>query len=110
MISTETVILFSKEQTGVDDFNSPVYKEKKIKVDGVVVGSPTFEEQVSALNLAGKHLAFVLGIPKGDKNDWEDSDVLIRGRRFHTYGPVLEQNEANVPLRWNKQVRVELYE
>ncbi|MBP2057010.1 hypothetical protein J2Z60_000172 [Lactobacillus colini] len=110
MIATETVILITKIQTGVDDFNAPVYQEEKIKVDDVVVGSPTFEEQVSDLNLTGKHLTFILGIPKGDKNKWEDSEVLIRGHRFQTYGPVLEQTEANVPLRWNKQVKVELYE
>lgn len=110
MIATETVVLLTKSKTGVDEFGAPIYATAKTPVSKVIVGSPTFEEQVSDLNLTGKHLAFVLGIPKGDHNDWEDATILIRGKKFRSYGPVLEQTEANVPLSWNKQVRVERYE
>jgi len=110
MIATETVKLITHKQTGTDEFNAPIYEDVEIPVSGVVVGSPTFDQQVSELNLTGKHLAFVLGIPKGDINNWEDSAVIIRGKKFKTYGPTLEQTPANVPLRWNKQVKVELYE
>lgn len=110
MIATETVTLLTKKENGVDDFNAPIYEDVAIEVPNVIVGSPTFEDQVSDLNLSGKHLAFILGIPKGDTHDWEDSEIIIRGQKFKSYGAVLEQTEANVPLRWNKQVRVERYE
>lgn len=109
MIATETVILINHKQAGVDEFNAPTYENVQKAISDVIVGSPTFDQQVTEFNLSGKRLAFILGIPKGDKNDWEDSTVLIRGKKFKTYGPPLEQTEANVPLRWNKQVKVERF-
>lgn len=110
MIKGETVILIDKIQTGVDPFGVPTYDEVEIKVDNVILGSPTFESASADLQLYGKKLAYTLGIPKTDINVWEDKTVLIRGKRFRTYGFTLEQTSANVPGKWNKQVKVERYE
>lgn len=109
MIKGETVILIEKTENGVDPFGKPTYTETWVNVDNVVVGSPSFEAAVAELNLTGKRLAFVLGIPKGDTHNWVDTDVVIRGQKFRTYGFPLTQTEENVPTRWNTQVKVEAY-
>jgi len=110
MIKGETVILIEKTETGVDAFGIPIYTETETVVDNVLIGSPTFDAAVSELNLTGKKLAFTLGIPKGDEHEWTDTTVIIRGQKFKTYGFPLTQTAANVPGRWNTQVKVEAYE
>lgn len=110
MIKGETVILKEKTQSGFDPFGKPIYIETDVEVNNVVVGSPTFEAAVSELNLTGKRLAFILGIPKGDTHNWKDVIVSIRGELFRSYGFPMTQTEANVPGKWNTQVKVEKYE
>lgn len=110
MIATETVILIKKEKTGVDEFNVPVFSLTEIPVKNVVVGSPSFDLAVNELNLTGKRLAFILGIPKGDTHNWADTTVIIRGQKFRTYGMPMLQTNDNVPGPWNLQVKVEKYE
>lgn len=110
MIKGETIKLISKVSSGVDAFGATTYTETEITVNNVLLGSPTFDAVTSDLELYGKRLAFVLGIPKGDTNNWKDTEVIIRGERFRTYGYPLTQTEANVPGIWNTQVKVERYE
>ena len=110
MIKGETVILIDKIQTGTDPFGAPIYDESEIEIKNVIVGSPTFDSATADLQLYGKKLAFTLGIPKGDNHEWKDRNVIIRGQKFRTYGFPLEQTSANVPGKWNKQVKVERYE
>lgn len=110
MIKGETVVLIERTQTGTDPFDKPIYSTNEAAVDNVVVGSPTFEAAVEELNVNGKRIAYVLGIPKGDTHNWKDTDVYIRGEKFKTYGFPLTQTEENVPGPWNTQVKVERYE
>lgn len=110
MIKGETVILIKRTQTGTDDFGAPEYAETQESVYNVLIGTPSFEAAIQELNLTGRRLAFILGIPKGDSNEWTNRDVLIRGERFRTYGPPMTQTSANVPGPWNTQVKVERYE
>lgn len=110
MIKTETVVLREKTKNGVDAFGADVYTINDVYINDVIVGTPTFEAQATDLNLNGKRLAFVLGIPKGDNHEWKDTTVLIRGEEYRTYGFPMTQTEQNVPLRWNMQVKVERYE
>lgn len=110
MIKGETVVLFVKTQSGTDGFGVPTYTTTQESIGNVIVGSPSFETAIQELNLTGRRLAFILGIPKGDAHDWEDKDVLIRGEKFRTYGPPLLQTAENVPGPWNLQVKVERYE
>lgn len=109
MIKGETVTLIVKTRSGADAFGQDIFTETQVDVENVIVGSPTFEAAVSELNLTGKKIAFVLGIPKGDTHSWVDTDVLIRGQRFRTFGFPLTQTEENVPTKWNTQVKVEAY-
>lgn len=106
----ETVILLSRTKTGTDPFGADVYTENEVEVKNVIVGTPSTDDITTNLNLYGKQLLFVLGIPKGDKNNWKDAVVIIRGEKYKTYGFPLTQTEENVPGRWNTQVKVVRYE
>lgn len=110
MIKGENVVLMTATQTETDPFGAPIYTESEVVVSDVIVGTPSTEDVTLDLNLLGKRLAFVLGIPKNDTNDWKDKDVIIRGERFKTYGFPLTQTPENVPGKWNTQVKVERYE
>ena len=108
-----SIILIAKEELGRDDTNRPVYSETEITVDDVLVGEPSTEDVTNELNLSGKKVAYVLGIPKGDTNVWTDTDVILPepfGGRFRTIGIPTAGIEENIPLRWNKKVRLERYE
>ena len=110
MIKGETVILIETNKIGVDDFGADVFEEQETEVQDVVIGNPSTDDAITDLNLYGKHIVFVLGIPKGDTHDWKDKTVIIRGDKFKTYGFPLTQTDANVPGKWNTQVKVERYE
>lgn len=103
------VILHVKTMTGTDSLNNPVYSDDTVVVENVLVGEPTTEDIVGSETLYGKRLAFVLGIPKGDSHTWTNTEVEFFGRKFKTFGDVIEAIEANVPTRWHKKVRVERY-
>jgi len=110
MIHGETIILLEDGNPIEDAFGRITYEPIETLVEDVVIGSPSFEASVNELNLTGKRLAFILGIPKGDAHDWKDKEVIIRGEKYRTYGFPLTQTEENVPGRWNTQVKVERYE
>ena len=110
MIKGTVVILIQKVQKGTDSFGAPIYEEKQIPVRDVLVGEPSSDDISNSLSMYGKKLAYTLAIPKGDANDWIDTDVIIFGKRFRTYGMPTEGIESNIPLRWNKKVKVERYE
>lgn len=110
MIKGITVTLYNRTQTGTDDFNAPVYAEAAEAVPNVLVTPTASEEVVSEIQLYGRRSVYELCIPKGDAHDWENRRVSFFGRDFRTFGPVTEYIEANVPLMWNKKVKVEAYE
>lgn len=105
----ETVGLVVKTQTGTDPFGHPIYSEEIVLVNDVLVGQPTSDEIVSTLDLTGKKIAYMLGIPKGDTHVWTDTDVIIWGERFRTIGYPVTGTQANIPLRWGQNVKVERY-
>ena len=104
-----TVVLLDHRQTGVDAFNRPVYEDVEIPVDNVLVGTPSSDDISNELNLSGKQLAYTLGIPKGDDNNWENRTVKFFGKSFKTIGYPVQGIEDMIPLEWNKKVKVELY-
>lgn len=111
MLKGMTVILLSKTQTGTDGFEQPIYSYGTgTEISNVLVGEPTPEERVDELNLSGRKIQYILGIPKGDTHDWEDQIVEFFGKRWRTVGITVEGIEANIPLQWHKKVRVERYE
>lgn len=104
-----TVTLYNRTSDSTDEFNRPIYTETAIAVDNVLVGQPTTDEITDTLNLTGKHLAYVLAIPKGDTNTWTDRTVEFFGEKFRTIGEPTMGIEHLIPLSWNKKVRVERY-
>lgn len=104
------IILHSKMQVGVDEFNAPVYKETAETVSNVLIGEPSTEDITNELQLYGKHLAYTLAIPKGDTRDWSNVTVEFFGQKFKTYGAATEGIASMLPLSWNRKVKVERYE
>lgn len=109
MIKGETVTLYQKTQTGTDDFNRPIYSETAIEVENVFVGVPTTEQITNELNLTGKRLSHILGIPKGDTHNWENVVVEFHGRRWKTFGFAIKGNPDLMPFDWDTNVNVECY-
>ena len=99
-----------KVQTGTDGFNRPIYETTWVTVDNVLIGQPTTEEITDELNLSGKRLDYLLGIPKGDTHDWEDTQVRFFGQTYETIGAPTQGIEDMIPLSWNKKVKVMRYE
>lgn len=109
MIKGIPVTLTIRTKTGVDGFNAPIFAESTVVVDNVVVSPTEQTEIVNDLQLYGKKSVYTLHIPKGDTHNWENTKVVFFGKAWHTFGAVTEYIEANVPLNWNKKVKVELY-
>lgn len=112
MIKGITIQLVKKTEGEPDPIGNPTYTEELINVDNVLVGQPTTDDVTASLQLYGKVVAYYLGIPKGDTNDWVDAEVVLPEPfegRYRTIGYPVAGIEANIPLRWNKQVKVERY-
>lgn len=104
------VILHEKIENGRDPFGVPVFDEIVSEVDNVLVSPSGDNEIVNAMQLYGKHLVYTLGIPKGDKHNWENAEVEFFGRKFRTFGGIEEGQEELVPTPWHKKVKVEVNE
>lgn len=104
-----SVVLYERTLAGHDEFNDPVYIEAPVVVHNVLVGKPSTDDITSTINLYGKNLEYILALPKGDTHNWEDSQIEFFGKKFRSFGSVIEGIEANVPTAWHKQVRVQRY-
>ena len=101
-----SVVLYERVQTGTDAFNDPVYAPTPVTVENVLVGQPTTDEITSSIDLYGTKIEYMLGIPKGDAHDWEDTTVEIFGKPYQTFGATIQGIEENIPTPWHKKVRV----
>jgi len=110
MIKGITVTLHTHAKTGDDDFGQPIFSDTTTTVDNVLVGQASSEAIANDMTIYGKRLAYTLAIPKGDTHTWTDTEVEFFGEKFRTYGDVIQGIEANIPLSWNKQIKVERYE
>lgn len=112
MIKGITIQLITQTLSGHDWAGAPIYEEEAIEVDDVLVGEPSTEDVTQALDLYGKHVQYTLAIPKGDTNEWADKKVILPepfAGTYQTIGYPTAGIEANIPLRWNKKVKVERY-
>lgn len=109
LLKGKTIILYEKVQTGTDAFNAPTYTEISVEVENVLICPASTEAITDGLQLHGKHAVYELCIPKGDTNDWENRTVEFFGEKWHTFGVPLEWIEENIPLPWNRKVKVERY-
>lgn len=123
-----TIFLVQKVQIGVDDFGMPVYAQGSYPsndrhpaddyypggetleaVNDCLVGQPSADDLSTTLALYGKKIAYTVGIPKGDTHNWVDAEVEIWGERFRTIGYPETGIQANIPLRWGQNIKVERY-
>lgn len=102
-----SVVLHVLTPNGVDAFNNPVFTDATVTVDNVLIGQPTTEEISSSIELYGKKIEYMLGIPKGDTHDWEDTMVEFWGQTYRTFGMTIQGIEENIPTPWHRKVRVE---
>lgn len=112
MIKGITVTLNCKTQTGTDALNKPIYEITTATVDDVLVGEPTTDEIANTMALYGKEVKYTLAIPKGDTNTWVDTEVILPdpfAGTYKTIGYPTAGIEANIPLKWNKKVKIERY-
>lgn len=110
MIKGIDVILYNKTQTGTDALGVPIYTETPVTVHDVLVAPVSNNDITSEINLYGKQTIYELAIPKGDANEWENKAVQIYGERYQTVGIASGGIPENIPLRWNKKIRVVRYE
>lgn len=110
-MKTVDVILYNEVDTGARDrTNKPIMTEIATNVSGVLYAPVSADDVTNTLNLEGKRAIYQLAIPKGDTNNWNDAKVYFLGRFWRTIGIPEEGIEANIPLKWNKKVKVECYE
>lgn len=104
------IILVDKVENGVDEFNHPIFVDKEIAVKNVLVAPVKTEDVLNIVNLTGKKAEYQLGIPKDDKNTWENREVVFFDRKWRTIGIPQEGIESMIPLSWNRKIMVERYE
>ena len=110
MIHGIDVILYDRSDTGLDGFGKPVYEEAAILIPNVVVAPIESSDVIESTQLDGKTQVYELYIPKGDDHIWENRRVEFWGQTWETVGSPLEYIEDNVPLGWNRKVRVKRFE
>lgn len=104
-----TIQLVKQTLVGYDEFKAPIYSEELVDVEDCLVGIPTADDITNTLALYGKKIEYTVGIPKGDTNDWTDAIVVIWGNRYRTVGYPQTGIQANIPLRWGQNIKVERY-
>lgn len=104
-----SVTLYERQKIGTDAFNMPLYAETPITVNNVLVYPADPADVTGDLQLYGKRAEYELCIPKGDTNRWEDCTVEFFGKRWKVFGGVAEYIGENLPLGWNRKVKVERY-
>ena len=110
-MKTISVVLHNFIDTGErDKTNRPITTEKLITVDNVLYAPVSSEDVINTLNLTGKKAVYQLAIPKGDTNNWENAQVDFLGRKWRTIGIPEEGIPENIPLKWNRKIKVESYE
>lgn len=112
MIQGIKIKLLQKVISGYDWANQPIYDTEWVEVDNVLIGEPSTDDVTQVMELYGKKVAYVMAIPKGDAHDWENTQVELPSPFsgiFNTIGVPTAGIEANIPLKWNKKVKIERY-
>lgn len=110
MIKGIKVTLYEKIKTGTDEFNHPIYEEKKVEVENVLVMPASVTEVIDMQKLTGKKAVYNIAIPKGDTHVWKDNRVEFFGEMWNVIGFPQMGIEENIPLDWNQKWMVERYE
>ena len=104
-----TVQILVETQTSTDPFGGAITSEVWEDVENMLVGQPTTDDVTNTVQLYGKKIEYVLGIPKGDTHNWINAKVKIFGDVFQTIGYPQTGIQENIPLKWGSNVKVERY-
>lgn len=110
MIKGQIVKLYEKTISGYDHFGKEIYTESMVEVGNVICEPASNDAVLSELQITGKHVVYILHIPKGDTHEWKDSVVEFNGEKYKTFGDCLIWDDSMTPLDWNKKIKVERYE
>lgn len=109
LLKGKTIILYDPVQTGIDAFKAPIFKETPVDVENVLICPASTEAITDGIQVYGKHAVYELCIPKEDTHNWENRTVEFFGCKWRTFGIPLEWIQENIPLPWNRKVKVERY-
>lgn len=110
-MKTISVVLYALTDSGHrDKTNRPIMTETAITVDGCLYAPVSTEDVLNTVNLTGKTAVYQLAIPKGDTNNWENAVVEFLGKKWRTIGIPEDGIVENIPLKWNRKIKVERYE
>ena len=101
--------LVVEKVTGYDPLGHPITEEELEDVNDVLVGNPSADDITNSLQLYGKRIDYVIGIPKGDTHNWTDAKLYIWGELYMTIGFPETGIQENIPLRWGQNVKVQRY-
>ena len=109
-MKTVEVLLINDVYTGQKDkTNRPIMAEVVTSVPGCLIAPVSTEDVINTLNLTGKTAVYQIAVPKADNNDWVNARVNFGGKFYRTIGEPEEGIEENIPLKWNRKVKVERY-
>lgn len=110
-MKTVDILLINEVDTGYrDKTNRPITGEVATTVSGCLIAPVSTEDVVNTINLTEKTAVYQIAIPKGDANDWVNAKIYYNGNYYRTIGIPEEGIEGNIPLKWNKKIKVERYE
>lgn len=107
LIKGITIKLLSKIPGEKDPFGESIDEIEEIFVENVLVAPITSSDIVNNTELEGKKTVYIIAIPKGDKNIWENQEVEFMNRKWKVFSGAMEGIENNIPLSWNKKYMVE---
>ena len=107
MLKGITVTLISKEFSGKDPFGAPIFEDKEIVVNNVLISPTSAEDVINQLTITGKRAIYTLAIPKGAEYVWEDHEVHFFGETWLVFGIPLQGMEELISSACNKKVMVE---
>lgn len=110
LIKGTTVHLIQKLEISKDPFGAPIYEDKEIEVENVLITPTSTDDIVNTQDLIGRKAVYTLAIPKGDTNTWENQEVRFFGEKWRVIEIPTQGIEHLIPLDWNKKVMVERYE
>ena len=97
-----TIVLYKKEQIGVDAFNRPIYEKKREEIADVLIAPAQEQEILDTLNLTGRKAVYTLAIPKGDTHEWENSDRNA-GSGARSSDPASVEQESESGMLWHRK-------
>ena len=110
-MKTISVVLYELvDSESRDKTNRPIMTEVPTTIDGCLYAPVSTEDVLNTVNLTGKTAVYQLAIPKGDTHDWTNAKVKFLGQTWRTIGIPEEGIVENIPLKWNRKIKVERYE